>query len=47
MSIFSQQEDGAQAGEHAQRKRERKVQIQIVLTEEGGWSVLRVLEGKM
>ena len=25
MSIFSQQEDGAQAAEHAQRKRERKV----------------------
>ena len=34
MPIFSQPEDGAQTGEHAQRKGERKVQTQIILTEE-------------
>ena len=41
---FSQQEDGAQAGEHAQRKGEGKIEIQIVLTKEGGWGVLRIPE---
>ena len=35
MPIFSQQEDGAQAGEYAQRKGERKIQIQVILTKEG------------